>query len=302
MSRLNMAPETPVRSLDELAAVARAVRKETARRYVEAARQMREHGSTAAAEELERLAAADGPSEESAGRGLQREMARAPGLTDIQRILPEIFRDEAGEMATSRLATPYRVLAAAVREAERVSAFWAYVAAYAADAEVRMTAESLAREELDRLAQLRRERRRAYWAERTPAGKGARPAAAGSAAAGLERRLADALDCLAGELAPADAARARLLAGEARTMAAEASQLGTASPEFAGPIETEDRADALLVTAERLVEYYLQAADAAREEVAVARAQSLGRRAIDRLVWLGTAAASGTARRSLPSG
>ena len=55
MSRLNMAPETPVRSLDELAAVARAVRKETARRYVEAARQMREHGSTAAAEELEGL-------------------------------------------------------------------------------------------------------------------------------------------------------------------------------------------------------------------------------------------------------
>jgi hypothetical protein len=293
MSRLNVAPETPVLSLDELLVIARTVRKETARRYAEAAGQMREHGSMAAAEIFERLATEDGPQEANAARGLPLKSVRSPNAPDLRPALPEIFGDEIAEMATSRLATPYRALAAAVRNAERVFAFWTYLAAYAPDAEVRMAAEVLAQEELDHVARLRRERRRAYRAERIVGRGQAPPVAAGpSVAARLERRVADGLDRLAEELAPANAVHAREFAREARSMAAESSQAEATPLGSALPSKTADTTG-LLVTAERLVEHYLNAADAGRDEAAVARAQSLARRAIARLAWLGTASVAG---------
>jgi hypothetical protein len=286
MSRLTVAPTTPVRSLDDLVAIARAVKTQSARRYAEAAGRMREHGSTAAAEILDGLANEDARPEPGAEESSFPTRGRA---SELRQILPDIFRDETDEMTTSRLATPYRAFAAAVRGAERVFAFWAYLAAYATAAEVRSAAETLAGQELERVARLRRERRRAFQAERTPASGGAPPMVAGPiAAAHLERCVADALDRLAEELAPADAARAREFAGEARTMAIEAAAL----PDFARAGEA-DRTDALPVVAERLVEGYLDAADAARDEAAVARAQSLARRAIARLAWLGTVPTSG---------
>lgn len=289
MSRLTVAPAIPVESLDDLVAVARAVREETARRCAEAARLMREHGSAAAAEALEALAAEEGRSGAGTGRGLPWGRGGTPHGPDLRRTLPDLFRDEAGEVATSRLATPYRAFAAAVRDAERVFAFWAYLAAYAADAEIRTAAETLAGEELDRVARLRGERRRAYRAERASAS--GPPLAS---ARNLERRLAAGLDRLAAELTPTDAARARELAGEARSMADEASSLDAASLGSAGSSEPTDRTDALVVTAERLVERYLDAADAARDEAGVGRAQSLARRAIARLAWLGTVGPPGS--------
>jgi rubrerythrin len=293
MSRLNVAPETPVLSLDELLVIARTVRKETARRYAEAAGQMREHGSMAAAEIFERLATEDGPQEANAARGLPLKSVRSPNAPDLRPALPETFGDEIAEMATSRLATPYRALAAAVRNAERVFAFWTYLAAYAPDAEVRMAAEVLAQEELDHVARLRRERRRAYRAERIVGRGQAPPVAAGpSVAARLERRVADGLDRLAEELAPANAVHAREFAREARSMAAESSQAEATPLGSALAGKTADTTG-LLVTAERLVEHYLDAADAGRDEAAVARAQSLARRAIARLAWLGTASVAG---------
>ena len=68
-----------------------------------------------------------------------------------------------------------------------------------------------------------------------------------------------------------------------------------ANPPFAGSGEPAHQAEPLLVTAERLVERYLAAADGARGEGAMARAQSLARRAIVRLAWLGAVPMSGRA-------
>ena len=184
---------------------------------------MREHGGAAAAEALDALAAEGRRSGAGAGGALPAEHGGAPRALDLRRMLPDLIRDEADEMAPSRLATPYRVFAAGVRDAERVFAAWTYLAAYAATTQIRSAAEILAGEELDRIARLRGERRRAYWAERASASGQEPPVASVET---LERRMADRLDRLAAELTPAEAVRARELAAEARSMADEASSLG----------------------------------------------------------------------------
>ena len=51
--------------------------------------------------------------------------------------------------------TPYRVLTIAVRNEERAFAFWSYVAAHADGEEVRLAAETMAKEELEHVAAFR---------------------------------------------------------------------------------------------------------------------------------------------------
>ena len=69
--------------------------------------------------------------------------------------------------------TAYRMLAIAVRNEQRAFAYFAYVAAHAADRELRQLAEDLAHERLGHAATLRRERRKAW--RRKPRGPGCRP-------------------------------------------------------------------------------------------------------------------------------
>jgi hypothetical protein len=81
-----------------------------------------------------------------------------PGLADLGAATEEAMR--------SALLTPYRALAAAVRETGRRFAAFAQIAAAATAPDVRTRAEELARGELARAAALRKARRRAYHAER----------------------------------------------------------------------------------------------------------------------------------------
>ena len=70
------------------------------------------------------------------------------------------------EITSSSLMTPYRALSMAVRNEERAFAFWSYVAAHAGQGELKRAAETMARQELEHVAKLRKERRRAYHEER----------------------------------------------------------------------------------------------------------------------------------------
>jgi hypothetical protein len=134
----------------------------------------------------------------------------------------------------------------------------------------------MAHEELDHVATLRRERRRAFHEERASA-----PAAGASPApdsAALERRLAELLDRVAPEAGP----MIRRLAGEART---HAEQLARNPLDTARATAREIPDDPVAIS-EMLVDRYLEAAEALRDEESVARAQSLAGRAINRLAWL----------------
>ena len=136
----------------------------------------------------------------------------------------------------------------------------------------------MASEELEHVATLRRERRRAFHAERS-----ATPPRTGSYGdAEAELRLAELLEVRARQSdsnAPAPFLR---LASETRQSAAELQR----DPFELGATSSAEIPDDPVALSELLVDRYLELAERLRSEDAVARAQALAARAINRLAWL----------------
>jgi hypothetical protein len=139
----------------------------------------------------------------------------------------------------------------------------------------------MAHEELEHVATLRRERRRAYHAERSQRSTGT--VSPGDVAT-LERCLADQLEGLARRGGQTDANRLRGLAEEARRNADELMRQPDFS--FLPPRLPQDVPKDATILSELLVDHYLAAADRLTDERAVAQAQVLAGRAISRLAWL----------------
>jgi len=286
MALLAKEPLGTIRSLSELFAIAFALEEEAATRYQDLAAKMREHGLSETAAVFDHLAQEERGHRDQVAHWSHQRTGQAPVLAEVRWDLPETFDDErADELAGSRLATPYRALSMAVRNEERAFAFWTYVAAQAEDAEIRKAAETMAHEELEHVSILRRERRHAYHAHRASAGKPVPRAATARdvlvAAADVEKRLANQLE----QQLPAtgDAEQMQIFIADSRQMAADIAALGApmASSSEAATAPAEP-----IATAELLVEWYLEAADHAKDEATLAQAQSLARKAIARLAWL----------------
>jgi rubrerythrin len=276
MAILKSGPPEPVRSLDEMFAIAHAMEHEAATRYAELGEQARRNGMPELADVFEDLAREERGHEAQVSGWSQKQSGKPPDWAHIKWDLPETFDAEmAGELAGSRIASAYRILSMAVRNEERAFAFWSYVAAEARDPEVREAAERMAREELGHVALLRRERRKAYHAERTTA----QPVAARSVAermaevAALESKLAELLEA-------SDAAAAHEWAAAARAMSAEATRMSSGAHRA-----PESGTDAAAI-AEHVVDEYLDIVDSTRDEAIALQAQSLAARAIARLAWL----------------
>ncbi len=193
MGRLKAEPASQVRSLDEFFALAYAVETDAAAHYAKTAEQLRAQGAGALAEVFERLTEVQlGHASELASRAVHR------GKNSLLRNrlpwpLPDTYDAAPEEIAQSKLLTPYRALASAVRREERAFAFWTYVAAHAATGEIRQAAEQMAMEELDHVSVLRRERRQAFHAQRSASGAIEMTASAAELAA-EERRLAELIE------------------------------------------------------------------------------------------------------------
>ncbi|MGZ5924475.1 MAG: ferritin-like domain-containing protein [Rhizomicrobium sp.] len=283
MSLLKTTPAAAVRSLDEMFAIAHAMEHEAATRYAAFAQQARSEGVPEMGDLFEQLAKEERDHEISVAQWSQQRSGKAPDPANIRWELPETFDNEAaGILATSRLASMYRILSMAVRNEERAFAFWSYVAAEAETAEIRAAAERMAHEELGHVALLRRARRQAYHAERKDHSQDHPRSPSGrlADAAVLERRLADQLEALAERLSGDRRMQARDWAAQSRSMANEAARLSLANES-----NTPDDWDAA-ATAERLVEDYLDVSDLSRDEDVASQAQSLAKRAISRLAWL----------------
>jgi rubrerythrin len=184
------------------------------------------------------------------------------------------------EITSSSLMTPYRALSMAVRNEERAFAFWSYVAAHADQGEIKRAAETMARQELEHVAKLRKERRRAYHEERKREGRlsGDEITSDKLDAGILEAKLAEHLEKLAVGLEGGAADRADELLGETWRMSAEASGFGRF------PAEAVHRDPQAI--AEMLIEAYLEGAEAARMPSELQRLQDLAQRSIFRLAWL----------------
>ena len=160
---LKSEPAGNLASLDELFALANAMEREAADRYTALSEEMQRQGRRDLAEVFARLAAAEREHVDSVARWSTARTGHAPDAALVRWRAPETFEPEAAsEIHGSRLMTPYRALAMAVRNEERAFAFWSYVAAFTDNADVKTASEAMAREELGHVATLRKERRRAY--------------------------------------------------------------------------------------------------------------------------------------------
>lgn len=215
MSRLEAEPFTAIRSLDELFAVAAAMEREAIDGYAELARRMHRENRASLAEVFERLVAEETMHLGNVGHWSKTLTGKEPDPAALRREPDPTFDDEGAGTVAPELLSAYRAFSMAVRNEERAFAFWTYVAAQSPTKELREAAEQMAREELDHVARLRRERRRAFHENRAAEGDGWTLAA-------LENRVAALLDEAAhddaqGPLATglqwhAEAARARAAA------------------------------------------------------------------------------------------
>ncbi len=277
---LKSEPAGTLHSLDELFALAHAMEEEAATRYSDLAEEMRRQKKDDLAEVFANLAAAEREHVDSVTKWSQSRRHRDPDPALVRWDAPDTFDAEtAAELRTSRLMTPYRALATAVRNEERAFAFWSYLAAYSDDAEIKKAAEAMAHEELGHVATLRKERRRAYHREhdRTE-GESGQAATKRVDARRLELRLAAQLaDVERRQEGPA-ATRARELLDETMRMADEAGDVGS----FAAALEQGDAQS----IAEALAEAYLEGAESSDNSDRVELLQHLAERAIARLAWL----------------
>lgn len=280
---LKSEPAGTLHSLDELFALAHAMEQEAADRYGELAEHMRRQNKDELATTFTELAAAERAHVDSVARWSQSRTGHAPDPATIRWQAPETFDSEAAtEMQSSRLVTPYRALAMAVRNEERAFAFWSYVAAYAQTPAIKSAAESMAREELGHVATLRAQRRRAFHAERDtkPASGAAVPTGVGAQvdAGTLEHRLELLLGRIDNGLTGAAADRVRELQRETAAMAVEAEGAVLVN----APLDAAD-APAL---AEALADAYLDGAERATDAEQLDRLQRLAEKAVARLAWL----------------
>jgi rubrerythrin len=285
MISLKTEPAGPVRSLEEFFALAHAMETDAACRYTEAAEQLRQQGASDLADLFDRLAEVEkGHVGEVARWAVHRGEKSAIGNRPPWPI-PDTFDAAPGEMAQSRLLTPYRALASAVRHEERSFAFWSYISAHADRSEVREAAERMALEELEHVSLLRRERRRAFYAERRN-GKDKRPRTTLAALAAKEQHMAE-LIAQRPELCQGHDELARTIAAASNDAASRLIALKAARhaavplPEFPA-----DMADDPLAIAEFLVEAYLTLADLSKDATLVRAAQELAGPAIYRLAAL----------------
>ena len=284
-SLLKSEPAGTLRSLDELFALAHAMENEAANRYGELAEDMRRQNKDDLASVFTQLAAAEREHVESVARWSRSRRGKAPDPALVQWEGPETFDENtATEVKTSRLMTPYRALAMAVRNEERAFAFWSYLAAYSEDPEIKKASETMAKEELGHVAMLRKERRRAYHREYDR--KSGEPGGAAQSAVDgrrLELRLAAQLADIERRLAGPAAVRAKELLDQTMGMAEEAGHVGS----FPGTLEQRDAH----AVAEALVDAYLEGAENSNDETRVEALQELAGKAIARLAWLRSLAA-----------
>ncbi len=211
----------PITCVAELMSAGAAMADQGATRYAACAMACVAAGNAEAAGVIQRLAdERRATSIELAGRAAA--FGRQPVNVDSA---PSASRDELADEDPYTVTT-YRVLSIAVHDAIQAFAFYAYVAAHAADRELQRVAEGLAHEQLGHAAALRRERRKAW--RRTPSGARRSPPSPGSRAelwvlAGRHEGHMAARHAALAEAAAAlgDPESARVL----RTVAAEAAEL-----------------------------------------------------------------------------
>lgn len=284
---LTAVPPAPVRSLDELYAIACDQAQKAARQYGTLATQTHER-LLPVRSVFEVLATRERDRADSISAACLAACDKRPDRSDLRwapmDIVPAV---EIGDVRDSSLSTPYTAWALAVRHRQRAFVFWTYVIALAEDPLVRRTAEDLAREALSDGNLLRRERRLAWSAERkieaeyATAHDGMNESAS---AALLESLLLKDMMTWSQRLDPAQ--REQFLTfGTAPLPQPSATPPGRDSVDV-GYVEIEQIKSRALRRAEQLSNIYLDEADHAADQSSMELAQKLAAQSIIRLAGL----------------
>jgi rubrerythrin len=273
MTRLTSEPTASIRSMDELLAVAMAMEKESAERYVALAERMRDAGRQDLADVFDRLVREETGHIEMVAGWSQQALHHAAASLPPEAVPQGVFDDENLKLVSPELVDAYRSWAVAVRNEERAFAFWSYVAANGVTAEIRDAAERMAREELEHAKTLRRERRKAFFRERRLG-----PTVQGSYdLSNLEMEVCTRLEEHAGM--NGGKTEYRDLAAEARMLSLDLASNPLQHPAPVGPPPPRSL-DALC---EWLADYYIDAGEHLLSQAARDRAQALATVAVKRL-------------------
>ena len=167
MSRLANEPIGTVNSMAQLFAIASAMEQAAIDGYTKLAERMRAEKRPDLAEVFERLIAEEQRHLASVNLWSRAVTGALPDGTLAGWNPQASFDDEGANVIAPELLSAYRAFSIAVRNEERAFSFWSYLAAQTTSAELRVAAEQMASEELEHVATLRRERRRAFHAQRS---------------------------------------------------------------------------------------------------------------------------------------
>jgi rubrerythrin len=284
MPTLKAEPPGPVLSLNEFFSLAHAIESDAVARYAEAATLLRQQGADKVASVFERLAETERGHVEQVDAWAKHSDAASPATTALPWAIPDTHDATPGEMARSKLLTPYRVLASAVRHEQRAFAFWTYVSAHADKQDVKEAAERMALEELEHVSILRRERRKAFHSEQQETAPLNRLTALNSLAT-LERRLAEYIQqnpaaATGGDFASKIEADAYRAADTLESVASHDHSL------LSLPTIASDKLADPMAVSEYLVDAYLRIAEVSAEPGMLSLSQELASTAVYRLAML----------------
>jgi len=275
VSLLKAEPLAAVKTMEELLAIAFAMEKEAIAGYSALADRMRRENRPELVAVFEQLIGEESQHLDNVVHWSERVAGKKPDLSDLRWQLAESFDDEGARTIAPELLSAYRTFSMAVRNEERAFLFWTYVAAQAQQKELQEAAERMASEELGHLATLRRERRKAFHAERAIHSPGP-PVTLPD----LERHLADHLDAAAGKAGGDAEARLRELARQARQRADSISQASLGASPLLRDGVAADVSGRMVPLCELLLDCYLDFGDRLPDEKDRARAQAFAAAAI----------------------
>ncbi len=303
-TRLQFAALRAIRDTADLCALALAIEQATYESYKELALQMARLGN----QDVEKLFRDLADDERQRKLAVEQHVQPGAAKADVDRLVREVLPDLTGKDALTAaggpyLITPHKAVSLAVQNEQHAFLLFTEIAALAEKPELRLLAESFAKEAFGHLVRLRLARLKAYQREKRHADE-APPTPNGSQAQTLtfdeiaERRAYVAswtLTSLAESISkPDDTDAAALL----RMLAADMIPAGSAGADAAGlPMPSLAESDAAslspqaaLTEALRMAEaefaFYSDAADRALDEAQLSHAQRLAGKMVDHMAQI----------------
>jgi rubrerythrin len=298
-------PGKTIKTAGQLLSIARAAESEAVRSYSLLAAHMKECGNAETAALFERMY-----HEEQKHEHLLDEWAELEGIqldTGIDPVVwedPQVATHYDDEATDPYSSTPYKALAFAVHNEERMFRYYTHVAANTDNDAIRRYAEILAREELAHSSILREQRRRAYHAERAEPRRQAQLSGKQvhtladllGAAVHMEARLADFMEHAGDEAGLRQAALAtREVAATCAQTLIRAGKPGAEIklaiagigpidvPAGGEPQQQRHAIERLVVESERAFAFYDEVVETADDEAVMLEAQRLTEAALERL-------------------